>query len=584
MNNVFSSTNVDLYHLLDLEHGESNQNLIKKNFSNLIKLFHSDRGGDSKFHQQLVEAYRILSDPTRKFIYDNYGLLGVYSLKEEDEDISIIETILTSPHSTEEDIKTIKIFLKKKIMKRIKKLFLYSMNHDFITADITSNYTTGVFDYVYLKYLMETKNLALGKNFVSTRFSLNNNFTLFKSKDNQKELSLNINYSVDKSNLNTQHTYSINFNNKLKLPFALKIFDNNYIDTDLELIYHNDSENLDIAIKKSLTIANLFYKSPLSFTVSPTYSLLGNNLESLELELAHSPSPSKSFKTKLDVFGKCLDSVFTWKPKNTDTKYIGFLNLGSNFLIGLYMYQTKSNSNACSHSIMLRNNTMILNNESIIVWKSFIFKLISGLQFAKKQENLLSFSSTLSLQLQFKSFKINIPIVISGKQNVFTQGMIFFSTIAINIGIELYKQFNKLLKRKPSHIKIYDKINYEKQIKFNQENLNYSLELNKKDSEKMTILHAYIGEISKICEIFKYLEIFGFYNNLDSSIFDIRIPLSLRVVDSKLEITKDITDIEGVYFSDFYNKDKIGYLIIYTFGNQTYSIINRNNEKELFLP
>lgn len=584
MTNIFSSTNVDLYHLLELEQCESNQIIIKKNFSNLIKLFHSDRGGDSKFHQQLVEAYRILSDPIRKYIYDNFGLVGVYSLKEVDEDIIIFETILSSPYSTKEDLEIVKNQIKKKISKKIQKIFFNSIDADFMSADISANYTTGLIDYLYLSYLLDNRNIYLGKKFVNTRFAMNNNFSLFKSKDNQKELSLNVNYSVDKSNQTSQHSYSFNFNNKLNLPFGLKLFENNYLDTDYEITLHNDSENVDIAFKKTLTIHNFFYQSPLSFTISPSYSLLGNYLEGLELQLQHNASPSRSIRTKLDILGKSLDSVLTWKPKNTNRKYIGFLNLGSNFLIGLYIHQVISNNQAKSHSIMLRNNSIILNNESILIWKSFIFKLTSGMQFVKKKENHISFSSSITLQLQFKSLKINIPIVTATKSNVFNHCLIFFSTVLINIGVSIYKKLRKVLIKTPNYIKIYDKINYERQNRFNQENLNYSIEVNKKENGQLLILHAYFGEISKIVQILKHIEIFGFFSNMDNTIFDIRIPVSLKIVESKMEIPKDISDIEGIYLPDFFNKDSLGYLIIYSYQYRVHTVLNQNNKKEIFLP
>jgi curved DNA-binding protein CbpA len=108
MNNVFDSANVDLYHLLGLNPGESNQIIIKKNFSDLIKIFHSDRGGDSRFHQQIVEAYRILSDLSRKFIYDNFGLFGVYAVKQDHEYLQIFADVISSPHLNKEEIEVIK--------------------------------------------------------------------------------------------------------------------------------------------------------------------------------------------------------------------------------------------------------------------------------------------------------------------------------------------------------------------------------------------------------------------------------------------------------------------------------------------
>lgn len=82
-----TQSNINPYIALNIpDYKKSDIKYIKKIFNDLIKCFHSDKGGDSNMHIILVEAYKILSNPFLKFVLDeyNYEVMLLIDLNEED--------------------------------------------------------------------------------------------------------------------------------------------------------------------------------------------------------------------------------------------------------------------------------------------------------------------------------------------------------------------------------------------------------------------------------------------------------------------------------------------------------------------
>jgi len=69
--------NSKLYELLGLQKGESDQKVIKKAYRKKALKAHPDRGGDEETFKKIQLAYEVLSDESKKEIYDQYGEDGL---------------------------------------------------------------------------------------------------------------------------------------------------------------------------------------------------------------------------------------------------------------------------------------------------------------------------------------------------------------------------------------------------------------------------------------------------------------------------------------------------------------------------
>lgn len=605
-NNVFGSNSVDLYHLLGLNPAESNQPVIKKNFSDLIKVFHSDRGGDSRFHQQIVEAYRILSNPSRKFVYDNFGLLAVYTIKEDDEILKMYEDVVDSDLCTDNEKKIIKEYITKKILKKLNDKYTKGLGEGlFEASEITTNWSTGVLDYVYWTHFTDKADqVSLGRSINFNKISFDNHFAVYTSENNNKELSVSIAYIADQGNYNCEHTYSLDYHTKVFLPENLKLFEQNFFDLKMgaeRIVGYND-EDKDIHLKSAVQLYNFLKFNALTFTISPSYSINNNQLNTLEVALQHSPSPSMFVQSKIDIMQKNCDFTFSYKKKKQ--KFITMLNFGNpfasgqfkRFSLGGFFFRNLSDKFSKSNSLFLRQNGVFLSNESIIHWKHLSVKFISNMQFSKAKKGF-KFTSTLNLGIQIGNFKVQFPVAIANEYNFFSHGLILLSSILGNTFLKLRKRLSHGLGFGlpfiSKHIAVMNKINkekytvfienhsssYEKKLQFERER-NFALNGH---SEGLTILAAYFGDYSKIVEIYKNLKIFGLTDSIqpyiidDPLIFDAKIPLTLHIVHSKLIIPVQILEIDGIYIPDYQNKDNLALVCMYSYESNIYTTILRNN-------
>ena len=62
----------NLYELLNVEKNATFPQ-IKKQYLKLAIILHPDKGGSEEEFKQLAEAYKILSDPEKRKLYDTYG-------------------------------------------------------------------------------------------------------------------------------------------------------------------------------------------------------------------------------------------------------------------------------------------------------------------------------------------------------------------------------------------------------------------------------------------------------------------------------------------------------------------------------
>jgi curved DNA-binding protein CbpA len=583
MNNVFDSTNVDLYHLLGLHPGENNQAVIKKNFSDLIKIFHSDRGGDARFHQQIVEAYRILSDPSKKFIYDNFGLFGVYAIKEDYELLQIFSDVISSTHLTQKEIEVIKDYVKNKIYTKLYENYTNSQQSHFSSADISSSMSTGLLDYFYKSSFEENKKnpVILGRKLSWNKISLDNGFSIYESEDNNKELSVNLNCSTDPKNHEAEISYGLDFSHKIFLPYNITLFEQNFLDNHISIERSHSNSHSDLNFKNSMTIYN-FLKLPVNLGITPNYSLFEKVLSGLELSLDYGISNNLSTNLKVDPIHKTYDINLNLKRKKE--KIITFLNLGKDrFTLGAFYFRNLSSKFSKSNSVFLKQNGLFCTNESIVHFKHMALKFTSNMNITKS-ENKFKLNSSLVLALQLGTFKIQFPIVISSENNLLSHSLILLSSLLGNIFLSFRKHLSK--KKASEHVKILNKLNKQKHTEFAGKNLQayYNKNQTEKSINGLIINSAFLGEYTKMLNIYKSLQLFGIYVNDDDTIFDVKIPLTLHMVNSRIDIPIHFFEIEGLYIPDFEHRENLAMVIMYTYNHLKYTIILKNDRSPFSLP
>jgi curved DNA-binding protein CbpA len=587
--NVFNTENVDLYHLLNLNPEEDNPLVIKKNFSDLIKIFHSDKsGGDSKFHQHLVEAYRILSNPAVKFLYDHFGLIGVYSIEENHECLSMLEEILNDKQIPDQQKELFKNYIKKKIKKRIYKKYVDQQNNELLSAEVSLFMQTGIFDYLYAKYLHhKTREVTLGRYVYVKKLYFDTDIFLYQSSDNKRDLMLNINYNFFPNSNEVDDEYSLKLSNKFYLPFEWKLFDSNFIQSEYVLKTNLRKEQ---SLGQTYYINNFLYKDYLSLYFSHVYNIPERTLNEASIGLTYAQNQFNT-RFEVDVWNRILDINHTYKVSNK-IKWNGSVNLSAKSCsMGVYRFRNYTSKHSTFMSVYLKTIGLFINNQCIVHTKLFALEFKSTLSFVYKPNqkgSKLASSAGLNFAIKFENFKFSIPLIISTESHIFTNALILASTIIGNYVLRLRRRWKSISGR---HYEIYNKVNRKKQMEFNISNLTeYERRLKAEQmSGGLIIKYAFYGEHFKIAEIAKNLHIFRNFNNDigGNSVFDVKVPLTLRISNSKLEIPPNLSEISGIFIPDHLNRDNLALVIMYSCLNShiaDYVLILTNSSDGLSLP
>lgn len=75
-NKNFSQHPMNYYDLLDITPNAS-EVVIKKAYQKKLIQVHPDKGGSQELFLKVMKAYKVLSDPAVKDVYDNYGERGL---------------------------------------------------------------------------------------------------------------------------------------------------------------------------------------------------------------------------------------------------------------------------------------------------------------------------------------------------------------------------------------------------------------------------------------------------------------------------------------------------------------------------
>jgi hypothetical protein len=333
---------------------------------------------------------------------------------------------------------------------------------------------------------------------------------------------------------------------------------------------------------------NFLYKEYLTFLFSVNSSLKTREMNGLEIGGIYSKSDDTNIKVKLDLLNNNADITYNYRPNNKE-KWTGSLNFSpENLSFGVYKFTNITNRNSEFMSIFLKTSGLFINNDCILHTKSLSLEFKSQVNFIfsnkMDSETKLKYNVIFSIAIKFERFKIQIPLIISSQNNPITNSLIFLSTIIGNSVLRIFKVYKKL---KCKHIQVINKVNREKQEEFNLiNNSDYIKKIEfEKEKNGLVILYAFYGEYTKILEIYKILQVFNSYkDNKDKSVFDIKIALTLHIMNSRLNLPKHLTDIEGVYLPDYLNRDMLAYTLVYVYEYNTYTIIIKDNENEFSIP
>jgi hypothetical protein len=453
----------------------------------------------------------------------------------------------------------------------------------FSSSEVSSHLSTGLFDYFYKSSFEENKAIpvVLGRKLSCNKISIANNFSVYESENNNRYLSLNFDCNNDPRNHESEISYGLDLHQKLLLPFNLTLFDQNFVDNKISLERSISSSHSDLTLKKSFTIYN-FLRFPVNLGISPSFALFEKNVTGLDINFDYAPFNNLSTSTKIDPIHKTFDFTVNYKRKKE--KIISFLNLGKDrFSLGGFYFQNISSKLAKSNSVFIKQNGIYCSNESIIHFKQLAFRFTSNINLTKNENNL-NINSSLVLGLQFGTFKVQFPIAISKESNYLSHSLILLSSLLGNIFLSIRRRWSK--KKASEHVSILNKLNRNKLMEFITKNLQtfYNKNQLEKANNGLVINFAFLGEYSKILYIYKSLQLFGIYVNDDNKVFDVKLPLTLHMVNSKIDVPAHFNEIEGIYVPDYENRENLAMVIMYTWNYSKTTVLLKNDRAPFSLP
>jgi hypothetical protein len=568
--------NVDLYSVLDLKPQEDNPEVIKKKFKELIAIFHTDKFGSSELNEKLMEAYKILTNPGQKFIYDNFGLSAVKLIKEDHELLKLYEYVIRN--CEEADIELMRRFIKRKVIKRLNRGDEGIYNPNELNTDINIMMTVGLFDYLLMKHYYDREVLAM-KPVVVSKFTIANSFVLYKAQDNSTEVSLDINTTVSPDKYDLSHDVTVGVGKKLFIPFGKKLWEKNFIDSNFQI---NISNGVNVA--SAFTVLNVFKNENLDLVVEPNVSFDPDEsrFHLNDCGVGLNINTFNKVKLRYGIFSKSASVNYETKVSKQD-RLLWKMTMGSrtNFYILWIRSQKKK---AETTTLSFGDGNIALSNTLIISKKVKQFEFKSSLSFILNKKGGIKTSAMFSIVFKYNMFRLEIPLLVSKENNLLTNTLIFLSTIVGNLTLRCLNKYKRGLSK---HGQLYNKVNRERQEEYNT---TMKGDYDKKVQQEtniggLVVSNAFVGSFDKIVTIYKHISVFNAYihDPFDISVSDVKIALNLSIVNSKLDLPKAFTDIQGVFNPDYYS-DELYLVIHYKFKECSRLLLLKNNEQPVELP
>jgi hypothetical protein len=135
----------------------------------------------------------------------------------------------------------------------------------------------------------------------------------------------------------------------------------------------------------------------------------------------------------------------------------------------------------------------------------------------------------------------------------------------------------RLKSRRLWSAEIMDRISISKHENFILKNMElYEKKIRSINPAKLHVVHAFLGEYTKIKEIYQNFSIFGTYRNEDEKIFDVKVALTLNTIDDDLNIPEDFTKIDGIYIPNYLERHNLAIAVYYSYEYTYHVALFRN--------
>ncbi len=524
--------------------------------------------------------------------------------------------IIEKNHILERNLYQVKLHIENKIKKRFKEIFIDSIDN-LNALNITGEIQTNQIDYI--NSILKNPHLLGFSNFNDLRKDNlfdEENLNIITSIDILNKNSLNITFDSDlrlnKKNKNFSQNYELNIDKTIKIPYSYSLFGNKYIMTNNSFSF--EIPNKEFMFTHGFKIPNFFFNEnivfkynfqfnyepysktfaydynklglnfnfPSKLKTSFTYDLNSNNLEShisSRINKSHRITLYANFGKSKTIFGfqkTFMSTKHMYKPQNSEENYIN----SSTDYTGKY-----SNQNA----IYLHERGLIISSQNSINFKLFGFDFDTSINVIKKEN--IKFNTIFTFGFRINKFNFKIPIKISKTKNLLIFSIIFMSNWFGSLMSYLYFRFKKYYRKTGKYYLAVTDIIKEKYEFFlnNSENIEKYNRIVSRELEinGLIINYAFIGNLEDI-EILNYeakllgiskKEILNLKIFREKKIYDIKMALTMKIVESKIVIKNDIFDVEGIYNTALNKYDNIGIIICYTYKFDTFFEYFKNVEK-----
>jgi hypothetical protein len=323
------------------------------------------------------------------------------------------------------------------------------------------------------------------------------------------------------------------------------------------------------------------YKFHNKLTAIASYDLKSNNLET---HLSKKIDKINKLTLYLNV-GKSK-TIFGFQKNFNSAKPTQLLNFESSYKNSNGDFKGRhSNQN----SFYLHDKGFILSNQNSINFKIFGFDFDTSINVIKK--GVLKFTTTFTLGFRIHKLNFKIPIKISKTKNYFIFALAFLSNWFGPVMYSMYSKYKKYQRKAGKYyISLADIIKEKYEIFLNNKDNIHKCErivAREKDMNGLIINYAFIGSLGDIELLNNEIKLLGVSNPQifnsklfkEKKIFDIKMALSMKIVESKINIKNDLFDSEGIYNPALQKYDNIGIIICYIYKFHTFYEFVRNVEK-----